>query len=215
MKHVLPLSLLVLSLAACRGERTPDGESSAAATAPVDQPAEDVPPATAPPPANPPPGTAPGPVPAAGAISFSGFGPAKFGDSAEAVRMAWGKDLKTEAPADPGGCHYLFPQPRPQGGYGVGFMVDGDKFARIDVDSADIVAPGGGKRGTSADEIRRQYAGRVEERAHEYVDGGKYLRIKDAGGGNGVLVFETDEGGKVGDWRIGVPPQVDYVEGCS
>jgi hypothetical protein len=28
-------------------------------------------------------------------------------------------------------------------------------------------------------------------------------------------VFETDAGGTVTEWRAGVPPQVDYVEGCS
>ncbi|MFD0738936.1 hypothetical protein ACFQZQ_06540 [Lysobacter koreensis] len=128
--------------------------------------------------------------------------------------MAWGKDLKVDTPSEPGGCHYLYPLPRPQGGYGVGFMVEGDKFVRIDVDSADIVAPGGGKRGMSTDDIRRLYLGRVEASPHEYTDG-QYLRIQDAAGGNGVLVFETDEAGKVGDWHIGVPPQVDYVEGCS
>ncbi|HWI23748.1 MAG TPA: lectin, partial [Lysobacter sp.] len=33
--------------------------------------------------------------------------------------------------------------------------------------------------------------------------------------GKGVLVFETDAAGKVTAWRAGVPPQVDYVEGCS
>ena len=31
----------------------------------------------------------------------------------------------------------------------------------------------------------------------------------------GVLLFETNAEGNVASWRIGVPPQVDYVEGCS
>jgi hypothetical protein len=30
-----------------------------------------------------------------------------------------------------------------------------------------------------------------------------------------VLLFATDADGRVNEWRIGVPPQVDYVEGCS
>ncbi|RZA22649.1 MAG: lectin, partial [Lysobacteraceae bacterium] len=71
-----------------------------------------------------------------------------------------------------------------------------------------------GKRGMSLDEIRKLYPG-AEEQPHKYVEGGKNLRIKDSGGGNGVLVFEIDAAGKVSAWRVGVPPQVDYVEGCS
>ena len=189
----LTLLVLALALAACTGERT-DADTATVATTPAEpEPAEDVPPATAPP-ATTPPRTAPARCRRDGAISFAGFGPATFGGSAEAVRMAWGKDLKAETPAEPGGCHYLFPQPRPPGGYGIGFMIEGDKFARIDVDSADIAAPGGGKRGMTADEIRKLYAGRVEEQTHKYVEGGKYLRIKDGAGGTGVLVFETDRG---------------------
>ena len=41
------------------------------------------------------------------------------------------------------------------------------------------------------------------------------LRVADPGGGNGALVLELDKDGRVDEWRIGVPPQVDYVEGCS
>ncbi len=85
---------------------------------------------------------------------------------------------------------------------------------RYDVGNDKETAPGGGKRGMDAERIRQLYAGRVEESAHKYVPGGKILRIED-GAGTGVLVFETDAAGKVSDWRAGVAPQVDYVEGCS
>jgi hypothetical protein len=30
-----------------------------------------------------------------------------------------------------------------------------------------------------------------------------------------TLVFEIDADGRVTAWRAGLPPQVDYVEGCS
>ena len=57
----------------------------------------------------------------------------------------------------------------------------------------------------------------VEEQPHKYSEG-LYLRVEDTAGGTGVLLFETDGKGddaKVTEWRSGVPPQVDYVEGCS
>ena len=67
----------------------------------------------------------------------------------------------------------------------------------------------------SADEIRRLYAGRVEDSAHKYVEGGKYLKVKADDGSAGKLVFETDAAGMVSEWHAGVEPQVDYIEGCS
>ena len=41
------------------------------------------------------------------------------------------------------------------------------------------------------------------------------LRVSAPDGGNGALVLELDAEGRVDEWRVGVPPQVDYVEGCS
>lgn len=219
MRMALPIvTLLTLALAACSGGPA-EGGTEPVASAPADQPVEDVPPATAPPGSVPPPVTPAGPLPGDGAIGYAGFGPARFGANEEAVRMAWGKDLKADTPAEPGGCHYLFPQrigpPGARPGYGIGFMIEGDRFVRIDVDSVDIAAPGGGRVGMAAAEIRTRYAGAIQEQAHKYVEGGKVLRIRDSAGGDGVLLFVTDAAGKVTSWRIGVAPQVDYVEACS
>ena len=75
-----------------------------------------------------------------------------------------------------------------------------------------MVAPGGGRRGMSATEVDVLYPDAVVRQPHKYTDG-EYLRIE--GHGDTVLVFETDEDGTVTEWRVGVPPYVDYVEGCS
>lgn len=153
--------------------------------------------------------------PASGAIDFQGFGPAPFGSDQEAVRMAWGRDLGDATPAEPGGCYYLRPQPVPGDGGRIAFMIQDDRFVRMDVMAADIEAPGGGRVGMSAADINARYGDAVEERQHKYVDDGRYLRIADPGGGDGVLLFETGADGQVDEWRIGLPPQVDWVEGCS
>lgn len=153
--------------------------------------------------------------PADGAIGFHGFGPAAFGADQEAVRMAWGRELGDAVPSEPGGCHYLRPQPVPDDGGRIAFMIDGDRFVRVEVTAPDIEAPGGGRVGMSVADIHARYGDAVEERQHKYVDDGRYLRIADPGGGDGVLLFETGADGRVGEWRIGLPPQVDWVEGCS
>ena len=153
-------------------------------------------------------------APAEGTIGFAGFGPAQFGASAEAVRQAWGGDLGDAQPSEPGGCHYLIPQPLGSEGYRTAFMIEGDRFVRVDVRDASVTAPGGAKLGMTGDEVRALYQGRVEEQPHKYDPQGKVLRVAAPDGG-GVLVLELDAAGRVDEWRVGVPPQVDYVEGCS
>ncbi|WP_396616624.1 hypothetical protein ACHZ97_03030 [Lysobacter soli] len=209
-------TVLLLALSAC-GERgpaqpTPSAPASAKTEAAPESPASPTP-STTPPSA--PVAQPAGVMPAPGAIGYAGFGPAPFGATEEQVRMAWGKDLTGPKPDTPAGCYYLMPQPRPQVGYRIGFMFEDSRFVRIDVDTPDIEAPGGGRIGMTTQDIQRLYAGHVQMQNHKYVEGGHYLRIPNPGGGSGVVLFETDADGRVTAWRIGEPPQVDYVEGCS
>ena len=199
MRTMITASLLAIALAACTNAGPAD-DTAAATPPPLDQPAEDVPPATAPQPAA---------VP--GLARFDGYGDMRFGMAEADARAAWGGNLNGDA-GD--GCHYLNPVwEHPPAHFA--FMFDGGKFVRYDVGNDTEVAPGGGKRGMDAEAIRSLYAGRVEESPHKYVEGGKYLKVAADDGGNGKLVFETDAAGKVSAWRAGVEPQVDYVEGCS
>ncbi len=210
MKLTIPaFALLTLALSAC-GDRTPATDD--AATRPVaDQPATDVPPATAPTPPAPNPMQPTTPAADSGDSRFDGYGDMRFGMSDEEAKTAWSGELNG-APGAGETCYHLSPKwanvPAD-----FAFMIEDDKFVRYSTESSKHTAPGGGKVGMGADEIKALYPGRVEEQPHKYSDG-KYLRIKEPAGSN-ALVFETDAGGKVTDWRVGVPPQVDYVEGCS
>ena len=206
MKLLLPMvATLALALSACNAER----KDEAAATPqvqnpePPDQPAEDVPPATVPP------GT-PMPTPVPG--TYAGYGKTRFGMSAEEVRRNWGGELEG-AVAEGEACYYLRPKQADGAGWPA-LMFENGKFVRYDVETVADVAPGGGQVGMGTDDIKTAYAGRVEEQPHKYVEGGKNLRIKSEDGAS-AIVFETDAAGKVTSWHVGVPPQVDYVEGCS
>lgn len=154
------------------------------------------------------------PSPAAGGFlaRYDGYGDLRFGMDATAFDHAWGSKLNG-APGPDSSCFYKSPTwvavPRD-----FGFMFEHGHFVRYDVGSAKETAPGGGKVGMSETQIRALYGARIEVQPHAYVDGAKYLRVA-APAGDGVLLFETDEDGKVTRWRVGVPPQVDYVEGCS
>jgi len=216
--RVLPITALAFAIAcsACTGrDASPDAAPPAASTvAPAAPPSVAAPAtvATVPPPATvAPPAT--GPMPAEAAIGYNGFGPAHWGASEEQVRQAWGKDLQG-APSEPNGCYYLFPEPRSAGGYRLAFLFEAARFSRLDVRVSDIAAPGGGRVGMDKAEVHRLYPA-ITEQKHKYVEGGLNLRGMDPNGGQGVVVFEVDPAGKVIAWRVGVPPQVDYVEGCS
>ena len=221
MKPMMPtIALLAFALAACQPQRAPaDADATQAAGSadamaddpaappPLDQPPHDVPPATAPASG----GT--GSAPDAGLVRMDGYGDMRFGMTADQAGQAWGGEL-TGKRDEGAGCYYLTPK-WVEVPSDFAFMFENGKFVRYDVGTGRETAPGGGRVGMTTGEIRGLYAGRVEETPHKYVEGGKYLRVGDGSGGQGKLLFATGADGKVTSWRVGVPPQVDYVEGCS
>jgi hypothetical protein len=203
------LSLLLLALAACNAEQTPAPADDVATTQRPASPTDSAPADSAPPPVEPTPTTPP--APADDLARFDGYGDMRFGMTAAQARQAWDGELKGIA-AEGEACYHLSPK-WVKAPAELAFMIEGDKFVRYSSEDAKLVAPGGGRIGMAQTEIEALYPGRVEVQPHKYSDG-KYLRIKDTSG-NAVLIFETDAKGMVDEFRVGVPPQVDYVEGCS
>jgi hypothetical protein len=213
-RTILPAILLV-SLAACTAERAPVAVEPQ--PAPVDdQPAADIPPATMPTTPEP---AAPSPAPHDGdrdLARFDGYGEVRFGAAAADMERAWGGKLNTLGKEGNESCYFMTP-PWVKVPAEFNFMIGDSRFARFGTESDTFTAPGGGKVGMTKGEIAKRYAGRVEERPHKYTDG-QYLRITDLAGGAGVLVFETDgndDAATVTEWRVGLAPEIDYVEGCS
>lgn len=205
MRRILPLPLLlVVALSACNDGRPAADTTGEDATAPATT--EPV----APPPVAPAPAT---PGPDAGLARYDGYGDMRFGMTAEEAKQAWGGELKG-IPGEDEVCHYLTPVSSPVPSH-FAFMIENGRFVRYDVGNDKEVAPGGGRLGMSADEIRSLYPGRVEESAHKYVEDGKYLKVAADDGSAGKLVFATDAAGRVTEWHAGIEPQVDYIEGCS
>lgn len=207
MRTLLAVALLVV-LAACGSDRHPiarDASGQAPASSVPDPAAPDA--------------SAEVPVPSpaqAGLAGFSGYGDVKLGIAAAGMEQAWGGALERE-PVQDDSCYYLQPKRAPPSENDPAFMVEQGKFVRYDIDGDKEIAPGGGRVGMAKAEILRLYPGQVEQQPHKYSDG-QYLRIADPAGGPGVLLFETDDkgdAGKVVRWRVGLAPQVDYVEGCS
>lgn len=206
MKSLLPLVMAVTLLSAC--QRDP-------AAAPATEPQTT---ATATPMAE-----APAPTPAAddtaapagpvSQASFLGYGDMKLGSTVEEARAAWGGELNG-APMEGTTCHYLWPKwiSRPAD---FAFMMEEGKFVRYDVGTDKEIAPGGGKVGMVVEQLMLLYGSSLQSAPDKYVEGGKVLTITAPDGSPAKLVFQVDGVGSVTGWRVGLPPQVDYVEGCS
>ena len=206
MKSLLPLVMAVTLLSAC--QRDP-------AVAPATEPQTT---ATATPLAE-----APAPTPAAddtaapagpvSQASFLGYGDMKLGSTVEEARAAWGGELNG-APMEGTTCHYLWPKwiTRPAD---FAFMMEDGRFVRYDVGTDKETAPGGGKVGMSVEELQKLYGGALKASPHKYTQGGQYLSMDAGDVAPTRLVFEVDAAGKVTSWRVGLSPQVEYVEGCS
>lgn len=206
MKSLLPLVMAVTLLSAC--QRDP-------AAAPATEPQTT---ATATPMAE-----APAPTPAAddtaapagpvSQASFLGYGDMKLGSTVDEARAAWGGELNG-APMEGTTCHYLWPKwiSRPAD---FAFMMEEGRFVRYDVGTDKETAPGGGKVGMSVEELQKLYGGALKGAPHKYTQGGQYLSMDAGDVAPTRLVFEVDAAGKVTSWRVGLSPQVEYVEGCS
>ena len=206
MKSLLPLVMAVTLLSAC--QRDP-------AAAPATEPQTT---ATATPMAE-----APAPTPAAddtaapagpvSQASFLGYGDMKLGSTIDEARAAWGGELNG-APMEGTTCHYLWPKwiTRPAD---FAFMMEDGRFVRYDVGTDKETAPGGGKVGMSVEELQKLYGGALKGAPHKYTQGGQYLSMDAGDVAPTRLVFEVDAAGKVTSWRVGLSPQVEYVEGCS
>ncbi|HMM24121.1 MAG TPA: lectin [Pseudoxanthomonas mexicana] len=206
MKSLLPLVMAITLLSAC--QRDP-------AAAPATEPQTT---ATATPMAE-----APAPTPAAddtaapagpvSQASFLGYGDMKLGSTVDEARAAWGGELNG-APMEGTTCHYLWPKwiTRPAD---FAFMMEDGRFVRYDVGTDKETAPGGGKVGMSVEELQKLYGGALKASPHKYTQGGQYLSMDAGDVAPTRLVFEVDAAGKVTSWRVGLSPQVEYVEGCS
>lgn len=216
-RSVLVCLVVLVVAIACRRE-APEEPAPEPTPPPIEQVVEPAPEEPAP---DPGPGAVPAdepePLPAGtdSVTGLHGFGPARFGDDAESVRIAWGRPLVfAPEPTADAPCGYLVPDPEPSEGLRIRFMLDGDRFVRYDVLGEQYEAPGSARVGNTLDALEALYAGRHSVQPHKYIEGGHYVEVVEDGV-ESRLIFELDGNGVVTQWRAGLPPQVQYVEGCS
>lgn len=188
------IASLVVAMAACSHGEAPETASAppAPSAAPVEAPAT---------PANP--LELPG---------MEGYGDTRFGMDEAQFKAAWGGEIKKNAPAEGSSCYYAYPFAT-KGTPTLTFMFEHGVFRRYNVSTAKETAPGGGKVGMAKADLLGLYAGKFEEEPNKYEPRASTIRVQGAQGR--ALVFDVGADGKVTQWRVGLPPQVDYVEGCG
>ena len=161
--------------------------------------------------------TAPTSAPASGSndalsqASYTGFGDMRFGMDEAAFRKAWSGELT--GGAAPGSDCAMFAPKWAASPPALSFMLEHGRFVRYDVRGSKETAPGGGKVGMDKAQVLALYGTGGTESPAKYEPGASQLRVEGSNGG--VLIFDIGADGKVKAWRVGVPPQIDYVEGCS
>jgi len=144
-------------------------------------------------------------------VTPEGVGPVKTGWTLAQLRTALGEDLRPAYDVNPE-CDYVDPAGLPPG---IALMVERDTIVRIDVDTTGIPTAEGAVVGDTEARILELYRGRVQVEPHKYTGPeGHYLVVTWPADSLHLLIFETD-GKKVLNYRAGIRPAVEYVEGCA
>jgi hypothetical protein len=144
-------------------------------------------------------------------LADTGFGPITIGMTPEQANSAVDGSLTLPKGLTTDACDYAVPR----GLEGLAFMIEQGKVVRVEVRRPGIHTDQGASIGDSEARIYRLYSGHVRTSPHKYT-AGHYLTVTpaDTVAHPYRLIFETD-GAVVKNFRGGVLPQVEYVEGCS
>ncbi len=146
-------------------------------------------------------------------IRFDGVGPVRIGMTyAEAAQAAAAPLTVTDAFETNGACvDVTLPDSN-----GITFMGSDGKLVRLDIHRSAAKTEAGVGIGSSEAEVRNAYGDALTISAHPYGTGGHYLTVapSDPALGNLRMIFETD-GIRVTNYRTGLEPYVDYIEGCA
>jgi hypothetical protein len=154
--------------------------------------------------------TAPTPQPQF--ITAHGFGPLALGMTATDAGKVTDGALTVPPASAPDQCEYAKWSTAPSG---VMVMFEGGTLVRVDVTAPGTPTVEGLEVGQSAARADSLYGAKATRRPHKY-EAGEYLIVKPLAPQDSLqrLVVELTSG-KVARFRIGLFPQVEYVEGCA
>lgn len=148
-------------------------------------------------------------------VTADGVGPVRLGMTVEEAERAASVDLVEQEGYDEfvaeHDCAYVFPEGELR--ESLAFMVSSGRIVRIDILDGELRTTEDVGIGSTEAEVRASYEG-VETTPHPYLDPpGHYLTVRHEGDDDRRFVFETD-GATVLQYRTGLVPHVEYIEGC-
>jgi hypothetical protein len=161
---------------------------------------------------NPPPPAPTTSSPATGwVVTAQGIANLRVGMTVAEAQAAY-PTFKAAPSHDGGSCTYATLDGWPAG---IGVMLDAGKVVRVEVRRGNFATSTGARIGDTEERIKSLYPGQITVSPHKYTDG-HYLTVTPTAETDSAnrIIFETD-GRNVVNYRAGVRPQVEYVEGCS
>jgi hypothetical protein len=153
----------------------------------------------------------PTPPPASGwVVTERGIGNLRVGMTVAEAQEAY-PTFKVPSSRDSTACTYATLNGWPAG---IGVMMEGGKVVRVEVRRGNFATSSGARIGDTEERIQSLYPGQVTVSPHKYTDGHYLTVAPTAADSSNRIIFETD-GRRVLNYRAGVRPQVEYVEGCS
>ena len=136
-------------------------------------------------------------------LTEDGYGSYIIGDTLEETGLVLGTNVPEQ-----GNCLYAMTGEDRD----VLFMLIHKKLARIDVMEGDLSMPTGVGLGSSGDDVKSAYAGKLVVTPGKYDPTLEDYTVTFSGTRGAVFQVQDD---KVQSYRIGQFPQVSWVEGCS
>ena len=146
-----------------------------------------------------------------GTVTAEGLCGVEFGMTADDARAAHQGELYNMGDSGTGddqACMYLGPK---EDNYDVGYMLVDGTVQRIDIRAPGVATGEAVQVGMLAGEVEGIYPD-LERQPNKYSE---YEDLIVQLSGEAKLIMETDENGLIASYRIGLPPAVDYVEGCG
>jgi hypothetical protein len=200
-RGLVAAALVALAAACSAGEPEVAAPASAAETSDAVVPADVAPPpVVAPPPA--------GPYSMCAPADGSGFCGVSWGVSRKDAIDGFQGELKPLSGSRvSGGCQVLFADGKTDT---IAFTFQDDVAGRVEVSVAGPVTQTGVGVGSTMDDLRAAHA-QMSEQPDKYDPEIVQYEVLD---GPGKLVYRM-KAGQVIAWRSGIPPVIDYVEGCG
>ena len=157
-------------------------------------------------------------------VSVGGLGPLRLGmtiqEAANAAQVSFTVAPLTQSAV----CQYYLPEtydPEKDAPVapidGIGLMVVNDQVIRIDIwPGSSVKTLSGLGIGSTVEDVKAAYDAQIDVTPHPHTKGSYLTLTPEASGSNLFsLVFETDGGGTVTQFRTGQLPAVTWAEGCS